>query len=903
LKVQKRNSTLVDFDKSSIIRAVENAMLETKDGVDTKLSYDIANKIESIGLEIYSVENIQDFVEDMLMESNRKDVAKRYIIYRNQRDKTRKNKVKGLLSEEFISKYKHLPSPMNQLGSFVYYRTYSRYLPEEQRREYWWETVKRAVEYNCGLVSTSREEAEKLYDNMFYLRQFLSGRTLYIGGTLVSEKFPTSNYNCSFAVIDNFEAFKDAFYLLMIGSGFGFRILKDDVAKLPRVKTNVEVIHKAYSSVQRNKREDSTSIQFTNNNMVKIIVGDSKGGWVQALDYFLRILWDKDFIDIKTIVFDYDNVRPKGERLKTFGGTASGYESLKSMFSKVDKIIKKEGTNQDQEKIKLKPINCMDILNVIGENVVIGGVRRTSEISLIGSDDEECIKAKSDLYKQSPINGKWEIDTELSHRQMSNNSIYYKEKPSREQIHWQIEQMRYSGEPAFVNHVAGDKRRPNFNGVNPCFTGDMNLLTEEGYRTFEELDGKEVSIVSLNGDASNGKVWCNGEKDIVEVQLSNNRIIKCTPDHILMLDNGQECLVKDSLNKEVSAYYGKNPTVISIKILEKQLVYDFSEPETNWGIVENVVAHNCAEILLDSCGLCNLTTVNVFAFVINGILDIESLLVTQRLSARAGYRMTCVELELPKWDAIQKRDRLTGCSLTGWQDMVNATGINKIEEAELLRKLRKTAHDAINTYAQELGLPVSLLITTVKPEGTLSKIPGVSSGVHYSQAPWYIIRVRINAHDPLVKVCEELNYPIFPENGQEWETCTTKVIEFPVKSPIGKTKFDVSAIEQLEDYKMFMDNYVDHNASITVTVRDNEWEQVEDWIWNNWDDVVAVSFLSLSDSFYQLMPQEAITEEEYNKRVKEMKPFIPSLISKYELVETEFDIGNDGCESGVCPVR
>jgi len=903
LKVQKRNSTLVEFDKNSIIRAIEKAMLETKEGIDTKLSHDIANKIESIGLDIFSVEDIQNFVEDMLMESNRKDVAKRYIIYRNQRDKVRKNKIKGLLSEEFISKYKHLPSPMTQLGSFVYYRTYSRYLPEEQRREYWWETVKRAVEYNCSLVPTNKEEAEKLYDNIFYLRQFLSGRTLYIGGTLVSEKFPTSNYNCSFAVIDNFEAFKDAFYLLMIGSGFGFRILKDDVSKLPRVKTNVEVIHKDYSSVPSTKREDSTSIQFTNNDMVKIIVGDSKGGWVQALDYFLRMLWDKDFIDIKTIVFVYDHVRPKGERLKTFGGTASGYESLKSMFAKVDKIIKKEGLSQEQDRIKLKPINCMDILNAIGENVVIGGVRRTSEISLIGSDDEECIKAKSNLYTQSPINGKWEIDTELSHRQMSNNSIYYKEKPSREQIHWQIEQMRYSGEPAFVNEIAGNKRRPNFNGVNPCFTGDMNLLTSAGYRTFEELNGKEVSIVNLNGDISNGKVWCNGEKDIVEVQLSNNRIIKCTPDHILMLDSGKECEAKDSLNKDLSAYYGKNPTVISINILEKQKVYDFSEPETNWGIVENVVAHNCAEILLDSCGLCNLTTVNVFAFVIDGILDIEALLEAQRLSARSGYRMTCVELELPKWDAVQKRDRLTGCSLTGWQDMVNATRMTKIEEAELLRKLRKVAHDTINTYAQELGLPVSLLITTVKPEGTLSKIPGVSSGVHYSQAPWYIIRVRINAHDPLVKVCEELNYPIFPENGQDIETCTTKVIEFPVKSPIGKTKFDVSAIEQLEDYKMFMDNYVDHNASITVTVRDNEWNQVEDWIWNNWEDVVAVSFLSLSDSFYQLMPQEAITEGEYNKRVSEMKTFIPSLISKYELVETEFDIGNDGCESGVCPVR
>jgi len=777
LKVQKRNGILVEFDKNSIVRAVENAMLETKNGIDIQVSHEIANKIESVGLDVLSVEDIQDFVENILMESNRKDVAKRYIIYRNQRDKLRKNKTLGLLSKEFLSKYKHQPSPMKQLGNFVYYRTYSRYLPDEERREYWWETVKRAVEYNCGLVPTTKDEAEKLYDNIFNLRQFLSGRTLYIGGTLVSEKFPTSNYNCSFAVIDNFEAFKDAFYLLMIGSGFGFRALKGDVAKLPSVKTSMEVIHKDYTPVLKEKREDNTSIQFINNNMIKIIVGDSKGGWVQALDYYLRMLWDKDFIDVKSIVFVYDHVRPKGERLKTFGGTASGHESLKAMFAKVDKIIKKEGLKQELEKIKLKPINCVDILNAIGENVVIGGVRRTSEIALIDSDDDECIKAKSNLYKQTS-NGKWEIDTELSHRQMSNNSIYYKEKPSREQIHWQIEQMRYSGEPAFVNEIAGSKRRENFNGVNPC-----------------------------------------------------------------------------------------------------------------------------AEILLDSNGLCNLTTVNVFAFVKDGKLDIQSLLESQRLSARAGYRMTCVELELPKWNIVQQRDKLTGCSLTGWQDMVNATKISKVEEIEILKKMRQIAHDEINIYSQELKMSKSLLITTVKPEGTLSQLPGVSSGVHYSESNWFIRRVRINAHDPLVKVCEELNYPILAEVGQELETCTTKVIEFPMKSPVGRTKYDVSAIEQLENYKMFMNNYVDHNASITVTVKDNEWEGVEEWVFNNWEDIVAVSFLSLSDSFYQLMPYEAITEEEYNKRVKEMKPFIPSLISKYELVETEFDIGNDGCESGVCPVR
>jgi len=155
----------------------------------------------------------------------------------------------------------------------------------------------------------------------------------------------------------------------------------------------------------------------------------------------------------------------------------------------------------------------------------------------------------------------------------------------------------------------------------------------------------------------------------------------------------------------------------------------------------------------------------------------------------------------------------------------------------------------------------------------------------------------------LVKVCEELGYKIYPEVGQEMKTCTTKVIEFPVKAPEGKTKYDVNAIEQLENYKLFMENYVDHNCSITVHVRDNEWEQVEQWVWDNWDDVVALSFLSLDDSFYQLMPYESITEEEYHNLKKEMKPFIPSILSKYEVREEELDIGNEGCDSGICPIR
>ncbi len=783
MKVVKRDGSVVSFEVSKIIRAIEKAMQETTLGIDKPLCEAIGEQIVEVATgreNPISVDEIQDLVEELLMESPRKDAAKKYIIYRNEKDGTRITRKKEdhrLLTDEFISKYKHMNSPMQQLGDFVYYRTYSRWLPEEKRREYWWETVRRAVEYNCTIAKTNRSEAEELFDNIFHLRQFLSGRTFWVGGTSVAKHYPMANYNCSFQIINSFSAFKDIFYLLMIGSGVGVRILKEDVAQLPRVRTDFEVVHKDYSPLPRSEREDNTSLEFFYNNTVKITIGDSKEGWVQSLDFFMQLIHSNEYRNIKTIIIDYDHVRPKGEKLRTFGGTASGHTSLKNMFHKIDRVVKKVGILTESKLIKLRPIDCLDIANVIGENVVVGGVRRTAEIVLVDADDQESIEAKSKLYEMQ--DGKWIVNEEILHRQMSNNSIYYREKPTRERLKWQLERMRYSGEPGWVNEVAGAKRRPNFNGVNPC-----------------------------------------------------------------------------------------------------------------------------GEILLDNKGLCNLTTINVFAFVDeHGKLDVPGLLKAQRLSARASYRMTCVELELPLWNNVQQRDKLLGCSLTGWMDMVNATKMNKDEQSNLLRLLRDAAKKEAEMYSAELGGRVPVLVTTVKPEGTLSQLPVVSSGVHYSHSPYYIRRVRINSHDPLVKVCEELGYPVLPEVGQEWETCTTKVVEFPVKAPVGKTKYDVTAIEQLETYKLFMENYVDHNCSITVSVRPEEWEAVEEWVYNNWDDTVALSFLPLEDSFYQLMPYEAITEEEFEKRSAEMKPFRPSLITKYEKEELAFDIGSDGCDTGACPVR
>lgn len=780
MNVRKRSGKVVPFDPGFISRAISLASAaagEHDEEEIRQITSQVTEKLKKRGGEIWDIETIQDTVEETLFETKHYQTAKAYILYRMEKEKERfgTDRKEGLLSREFLSPYKHAPNPMEQLGAFVYTRTYSRYLPRLGRREFWWETVARAVEYNCSLAPTSREEAEKLYDNIYHMRQFLSGRTLWVGGTPVAEQYPMANYNCAFTVIDSFQAYHDLFYLLMVGSGVGIRVLKSDAEKLPPVRTDLEILHKSYDPVAASARLEYTDLTFLRDTAT-LTIGDSKEGWAQALTHYFDLLTNREYRGIRRIVVVYDSIRPKGERLKTFGGTASGYGSMMAMIDKIHKVAAAAGKRTGRQWVSLRPIDLLDIANIIGENVVSGGVRRTSEIGLIDADDETCIQAKSNLYRQ--VNGRWEIDKTIAHRQMSNNSIFYRKKPTREKLHWHLKQMRYSGEPGWINEEAGAKRRPNFSGCNPC-----------------------------------------------------------------------------------------------------------------------------GEILLDSHGLCNLTTLNVMGFVHDGVLDRKALLEAQRLSARAGYRMTCRELEMFSWNAVQQRDRLLGCSLTGWQDMVNAVSMSREEQIGLLEELRGTAHQAAEEIASRLGGNTPLLVTTLKPEGTLSLLPTVSSGVHYSHSPYYIRRVRITAADPLCRVCEDLGYPVLPEVGQDPDDPTTKVVEFPVKAPEGRVKADASAIEQLENYKMFMEHYVDHNCSITVHVRDSEWEQVEQWVWDNWDDVVALSFLSYDDSFYELMPYEAIDEEEYERRRKAMRPFNPSLLSRYEQEESELDLGDPECAGGACPIR
>lgn len=464
-KIVKRDGRQVEFKIDKIIKAVNKAAKDVYGFTDWVYSQSVADKVVSILPyleEIPTVEQIQDLVELELMKVDGK-VAKSYILYRNERNKTRKQHPYVFVTPELISKYKHLPDPFpNELGKIVYYRTYSRPVESENRRERWWETVARVVEYSSFLeqeaiarkrpvtnhdIARLQKEAVDLFDAMFYLKLFPSGRSLWVANTTSSKTYPLSNFNCSFVTIDSFKKFSEIFSVLMLGTGVGLSVEKKYIKQLPKINTSIEVIHKDIKRVSKEDRKEYSEIKQMARNVIEIVVGDSKFGWSNALDYYFQIITQKQYKDIEFIIINYDNVRPAGERLKTFGGYASGEQAIKQMFDKINNLVI---SKQDGDVwYKIKPIDALDIATIIAENVISGGVRRSSEIVFCDPDETEVIEAKNNLYIKNS-EGQWVSNEDLIHRSLSNNTILYKEKPTKEQLSKQFQSMRYSGEPEII---------------------------------------------------------------------------------------------------------------------------------------------------------------------------------------------------------------------------------------------------------------------------------------------------------------------------------------------------------------------------------------------------------------------------------------------------------------------
>lgn len=301
----------------------------------------------------------------------------------------------------------------------------------------------------------------------------------------------------------------------------------------------------------------------------------------------------------------------------------------------------------------------------------------------------------------------------------------------------------------------------------------------------------------------------------------------------------------------------------------------------------------CGEIILRPYQFCNLTEV-----VVRADDDYDSLARKVRLATILGtFQATLTNFPYLRkiWKQNTEEERLLGVSLTGQMDN------RRLVAGEIsLADLREVSIQTNQEWASLLGINPSAAITTVKPSGTVSQLVDSASGIHTRHSPYYMRSVRADNKDPLTKFLQETGVPNEPD---VMKPNNTTVFFFPVKSPEGAyTRNDFTAIEQLEYWLRVKTEWCEHNPSITVTIRENEWPEVGGWVYKNFDHITGVSFLPHSDHVYRQAPYDECTEERYNEMLEKMPKSI--LWSDLAFYETEdgtvgsqsFACGPDGCE-------
>lgn len=415
------------------------------------------------------------------------------------------------LPQSFVESYKNFPVPWGPLGQVTYKRTYSRPIVppafqhidsyHEQLKQYrnavkdpdaqfptedWWQTSARCVNWylRAAKGAVSVDEGMALYDDMMNLRSCFSGRALWQCGTATVDRLGMASLcNCYFVNVDSITAFLFTFDMLMLGGGVGFNIQKEFVFAIPKVQQG------------RVTRRDTADADF--------IVPDSREGWIELL----RRVFDVYFTNKGSLSYSTICIRPAGSPISGFGGVASGPGPLCSGIADICKVLDRRVGK------KLRPIDCLDIMNIIGSIVVAGNVRRSAELALGDHEDTYFLEAKRFDLKEPVPN--W--------RAMSNNSIACSKFEHIPQKFWATYES--GGEPYGLVNLnlsrktgrTNDRHRkdPNASGTNPCMPSWATVLTPDGIRTIGQIKIGDIIWSGSRWTKVTNK-WSTGIKPVYE---------------------------------------------------------------------------------------------------------------------------------------------------------------------------------------------------------------------------------------------------------------------------------------------------------------------------------------------------------------------------------------------------
>lgn len=315
-------------------------------------------------------------------------------------------------------------------------------------------------------------------------------------------------------------------------------------------------------------------------------------------------------------------------------------------------------------------------------------------------------------------------------------------------------------------------------------------------------------------------------------------------------------------------------------------------------VEEGFGCNPCSEIILRNAEVCNLSEV-----VIRKTDSLNDL----RKKVQYATIIGCVQSTLEnfnflsdKWKENIVEERLLGVSLTGLRDhevLCKCSDTARTWLSDLKSVAIQTAHE----WSNILNINMPTAITCCKPSGTVSQLVNSASGLHPRYSKYYIRRVRVNTTDPLFKMMNDKGFKWNPEVSESRDTCNTAVFDFPIKSPDNAiVNDDVTALEQLNYWKMIQKYWCEHKPSITVFVKDNEWFDVGSWVYKNWKWVSGISFLPFDGGVYQLAPYESITEKQYNELLASQPEIDFNDLYKWELEDATQGSREFACHGGKC---
>jgi intein/homing endonuclease len=576
---------------------------------------------------------------------------------------------------------------LETLSEITVWGKYAKYLPEEHRRENWEEIVSRYLKMMQKKYPILEKEINEKGNFILDKKILPSMRMMQFSGKAI-EVNHARGYNCAFLPIDHYTSFSEVMFLLLGGTGVGYSVQNIHINKLPVIKKSL------------GKR--------------RYLISDDIQGWADSI----KVLMKWAFGLSSRPIFDYSDIRAKGVRLVTAGGKAPGPEPLKICHAHIFSII--DGINDDQN---LSSLECHDINCHIANAVLAGGIRRSAMIAGFDIEDEKMLTSKFGAW--------WETNEQ---RGRANNSAILERSIITEEKFkelWEKIETSNSGEPGF--YLSNDTDW----FTNPCcFTGDMRLLTSEGYKSFNSLNNNEGIAFNKDMELVPFKVWSNGIKQVIKLNFSDGNYLKCTPDHKLMDSKGNTIEAKDSLGKLLF----RLQNIISIDTIPDEEVFDFNlEGETHWGIVEEVIAHNC-EIALRPYQMCNLCELN-FSTVENQEDFNERVQAASFFGTlQAGFTDFYYLREI--WGKTCRKDALLGIGITGLAS-------SKIFEIDFELAVKEYAIKTNKEISEIIGINPAARITCVKPSGTTSLVLGTSSGIHDWHSKYYLRTMRFGKEEAI----------------------------------------------------------------------------------------------------------------------------------------------------------